>query len=226
MQSRSSVRGLTNIADHKFLTSTKYFQSAAAPADGILIPNLHKALLVASNSKMTPRSIISILTFSIFSTTSFVACGQVSNKNSTDKNPITKSNGLRFDTSKTAIIEFNKKRRWPFDSTFKAATLTQNELQLVDSLLLACVANYNKSLDKKHKQWSIDLKNRNYRKQLIVVTNKSGQKEVWVNCFCTVDNDRWKTRIFSVDDGGNCYFNFKLNLATKKYYDLGVNGVA
>ena len=175
---------------------------------------------------MTPRSIISIFTFSIFSTTSFVACGQVFDKNSTDKNPITQNNGLTFDTSKTAIIEFNKKSRWPFDSTFKAATLTQNELQLVDSFLLACVTNYNNSLDRDHKQWSIDLKNRNYRKQLIVVTNKSGQKEVWVNCFCRVDNDKWKIKMFGVEDGGNCYFNFKINLTTKKYFDLGVNGVA
>ena len=175
---------------------------------------------------MTPRSIISILTFSIFLTTSFVACGQVPKKNAADKNPITQSNGLTFDTSKTVIIEFNKKSRWPFDSTFKSAALTQNELQLVDSFLLACVTNYNNSLDKDHKQWSIDLKNRNYRKQLIVVTNKNGQKEVWVNCFCRVDNDKWKTRMVGVEDGGNCYFNFKINLTTKKYYDLGVNGVA
>ncbi|RZA07919.1 MAG: hypothetical protein EOO68_02745 [Moraxellaceae bacterium] len=175
---------------------------------------------------MTPRSIISILAFFIFLTTSFVACGQVPNKNSTDKNTITQINGLTFDTSKTAIIEFNKKGRWPFDSTFKAAALTQNELHLVDSLLLTCVTNYNNSLDKDHKQWSIDLKKRNYKKQLIVVTNKNGQKEVWVNCFCRVDNDKWKKRMFSVDDGGNCYFNFKINLTTKTYYDLGVNGVA
>ena len=29
-----------------------------------------------------------------------------------------------------------------------------------------------------------------------------------------------------VDDGGNCYFNFKINLTTKKFYDLRVNGEA
>ena len=149
------------------------------------------------------------------------------NKKFTDKKPITQSKGLTFDTSKTAIIEFNKKSKWPFDSTFKAAALTQNELSLVDSLLLACVTNYNNSLDKDHKQWSIDLKKRNYRKQLIVVTNKNGQKEVWVNCFCyTWGSDKWKTEILGVDDGGNCYFNFKINLTTIKYFDLGVNGVA
>lgn len=85
--------------------------------------------------------------------------------------------------------------------------------------------DYNNSLDKDHKQWSIDLIKFNYRKQLIAVTNKTGEKEVWVNCFCnTWDNDRWKTEMMLVADGGNCYFNFKINLTTKKYYDLGVNG--
>jgi hypothetical protein len=48
LQSRALVRGLTNIAEHLFLTSTKYFQSAAARADGMLIPNLQKALFVSS----------------------------------------------------------------------------------------------------------------------------------------------------------------------------------
>jgi hypothetical protein len=41
--------GWTNIADLLFLTSSSYFQSAAARADGILIPNLHKALFVSCN---------------------------------------------------------------------------------------------------------------------------------------------------------------------------------
>jgi hypothetical protein len=39
--------GQTNYYQLLFLTSTIYFQSAAVQADGMLIPNLHKALLVA-----------------------------------------------------------------------------------------------------------------------------------------------------------------------------------
>jgi hypothetical protein len=35
-----------------------------------------------------------------------------------------------------------------------------------------------------------------------------------------------ENKMFGVEDGGNCYFNFKINLITKKYFDLGVNGVA
>lgn len=156
---------------------------------------------------------------------SIAACGQQPNKRFTD-NKLTANSNLVFDTSKTAIIEFKKNSRWPFDSTYSAATLLPSELKTIDSFFVVVVENYNNSLDMEHKQWSIDTKNRNYRKQLIVVKNKNGEKEVWVNCFCRVDNDKWKTRMFGVEDGGNCYFNFKINLSTKKYYDLGVNSVA
>jgi hypothetical protein len=53
LQSQALVQGLTNIAELLFLTSSSYFQSAAARADGMLIPNLHKALFVSCNPIVT-----------------------------------------------------------------------------------------------------------------------------------------------------------------------------
>ena len=172
---------------------------------------------VVSNFKMTTRSIISILTITFFITASFAAHGQ---------DQLGQNHTLKFDTSKTAIIEFNPKNEWLFDSSYKTAKLTQNELQIVEGILLNCIADYNNSLDKDHKLWSIDFRKNNYRKQLIVVINSKGEKQVWVNCFCSASGDKWKNKIYVVDDGGNCFFSFKINLATKKYYDLGVNGSA
>lgn len=131
-----------------------------------------------------------------------------------------------IDTSRTAVIKFNQESSWIFDSSYKAATLTNKELLAVDSFLLVCVTDYNKSLNKDNKRRSIDLKGRHYRKQLIVVVNEKGQKEVWVNCFCNTHDDHWKTQILSTMDGGTCYFNFKINLTLKMYYSLVVNGVA
>jgi len=134
---------------------------------------------------------------------------------------------LRFDTSKIAILTFVQKYGYPFDRSYKPATLTHEDLANIDSLFLACVADYNKPFDKNRSHWRIELNKRTYRKQLIAVTNKKGEKEVWVNCFCdTWGDDRWKTEMLLVDDGGNCYFNFKINLATKQYYELLVNGLA
>lgn len=131
------------------------------------------------------------------------------------------------DTSKTTIIEFEKNGNYPFDSTFHPANLTKNDVYIIDSLLVACVADYNNSLEEDHNEWIIDIKKHNYRKQFIAVTNKKGEKEVWINCFCHVwENENWKTDILLVQDGGNCYFNFKVNLRTKQFYDLRVSGVA
>ena len=173
---------------------------------------------------MTSHSYINILTIAFFVTNALTSCAQSQNKG---PEQILKNKSIQVDTSKTAIIPFNKNVSYPFDNSYKPAVLTKNDINNVDSLLIACVTDYNNSLDKDHKEWSIDLKKYDYRKQLIAVTNKKGEKEVWVNCFCHIlNNHSWKTEIMIVDDGGNCYFHFKINLTTKKFYDLGVNGEA
>lgn len=174
---------------------------------------------------MTQLTYINVLTIAFCLTIALNSCGQTQDKKSTHLSSDTKS--IQIDTSKTAIISFDKNGNYPFDNSFTPTTLTQDDLNSIDSLLIACVTDYNNSLDKDHKEWSIDLKKYNYRKQIIAVTNQKGEKEVWVNCFChTWDNNNWKKDILLVHDGGNCYFNFKVNLATKKFYDLGVNGEA
>jgi hypothetical protein len=174
---------------------------------------------------MTSQFLLGILTFITVTSATFAANGQVLNNKVTDKNKSFASTNLNYDSSKMAIIEVSKKSKWPFDSTFSPSALTQKELAIVDSFLSVSVQDYNSSLDKDHKQWGIDLKNRNYRKQLMVAKNKNGQKEVWVNCFCAVtDNYAWRTNPYEVEDGGNCYFNFKVNLSLNKYYNLMVNG--
>ncbi len=157
-------------------------------------------------------------------TLSLTACNTDSKKEQADS----EQNGLKYDTSKTAIIIWDKNSDSPFDSLrYSTATLTHDEIEQVDSLLVLCVTDYNSSLSNGHDEFKIDLKGHDYKKQLIVVTNLKGEKEVWLNCFC--DNfgaKSWRTEILIVKDGGPCYFNFKINLTTKKFYDLGVNGVA
>ena len=75
------------------------------------------------------------------------------------------------------------------------------------------------------KDFIIDL--RKYYRQYIVTKNKKGEKEVWVNCFCSIQNmDYWKKQVVFVMDGGNCFFNLKINLSRKSYSDFEVNGEA
>ena len=137
------------------------------------------------------------------------------------------TNKIQFDPSKTSIILFDQKNNFPFDNSYKPTVPTQDDITNIDSLINALVTDYDNSLDKGHKEWSIDFKKYDYKRQLIVVTNNKNEKVVWLNYFFqTSDNSKWKTTIIHVKDGGNCYFNFKINLTTKKIYDLFVNGEA
>ena len=61
-----------------------------------------------------------------------------------------------------------------------------------------------------------------YKRQYLAAINNTGEKEVWVNCFCG-DSNNWRKQIVSAADGGNCYFKFTVNLTTKNYYNFSIN---
>ncbi|MFM2041010.1 MAG: hypothetical protein RLZZ493_1599 [Bacteroidota bacterium] len=117
-------------------------------------------------------------------------------------------------------------------------TLSQKDMIEIDRLLNVSINEHNKNQEIifnekkskypdfafKKKNFIIDLKN--YQRQYVAVKNVYGEKEVWVNCFCTTFDDSWKTDIYIVSDGGNCFFDLKINLDAKKYYDFMVNGDA
>lgn len=127
----------------------------------------------------------------------------------------------------TAMIKFDAADMpYIFDKNAPPATLTPQDLEQIDSLLLMCVANYNKTIRQDLQFMKIDLVDRVYKKQLVALVNSHGEKEVWVNCFCDDFSSHWKTELLVVDDGGSCFFNFKINLKSLKYYDFSVNGLA
>jgi hypothetical protein len=142
---------------------------------------------------------------------------------------------LSFDTSNVWLVEN------VFPKTHSAASINNAELKLIDSLMEAFVADYNlKEASKKQEAYkkshpkdasnladfSFDMKD--YKKQYMAVTNAKGEKEVWVNCFCksiekTIEFSDWKDYVVRVYDGGSCFFNIKLNLDHKSYYNLKIN---
>ena len=149
-----------------------------------------------------------------------------------------------IDTSRCAFIKFDQKQNYYFDKNVKPATLSAEEIVKIESLISKRVLEYNriekdsalsitKRLRKKRRDpnfiWEGDIiKNPSkYYKQLIAVVNSKGEKEVWVNCFCSkVGKSHWKKDIVLVMDGGSCYFNLKVNVTKNTVYDLMVNGVA
>lgn len=126
----------------------------------------------------------------------------------------------------TAMIKFDAAQMSMFDKTASPVALKPQELKQIDSLLVVCVADHNKAIGQNLQSMKIDLVRRLYKKQLVAVVNSQGEKEVWVNCFCDDFSKPWRNEILSVDDGGSCYFSFKINLKSRKYYDFSVNGLA
>ena len=139
---------------------------------------------------------------------------------------------MTVDTS--AIAQLPPNGLFPFEGA-KEATLNSQELQQIEAILFLAVRTYNARRAKqfaKHKQkypndtldkqqFLIDLAQ--YKRQYVAVINQQGQKEVWVNCFCSVNFD-WKQEIVKVLDGGKCFFHLNINLTQEKYYDFAING--
>jgi hypothetical protein len=172
-----------------------------------------------------------------FALSLFTSCRQVGTKSNnatiSDNNKIAQP----VDKSNYAILKFNKSDKWLFENS-RPVDLNSTEINEIEILLSACIKAYNptqlKQFDKINKehpeyridksQFIIDLKR--YKRQYIAVINKKGEKEVWINCFCERGSSNWRKEIVEVLDGGNCYFNLKINLTRKTYSDLRVNGEA
>jgi hypothetical protein len=132
------------------------------------------------------------------------------------------------------------------------AELTYEDFVTIESLLKECIVSYNaeeevrfKEMCDKYPQYAPNIRHDSieltrYWRQYIVVTNQQGEKETFINFFCDqqedivedgdeirfVPSDGWKSGLVIVDDGGKCFFQIKINLNTKKWYDFMVNGVA
>jgi hypothetical protein len=129
------------------------------------------------------------------------------------------------DTSSFTIITFDQNHDWPFEHTFQSAGLITNEIQQIDSLLKGGIINYNRRIAPTLREsYNIDFEKYKYNMQYMAVLNKKGEKEVWVNAFCDAGKKQWKTEIVLVQDGGNCFFNLKINLTKGYCFEISVNG--
>ena len=146
------------------------------------------------------------------------------------------TNNMEIDTSKIAIISYKPTYRCFKDA--KPTKLTNKDLKAIETILSSCITAYNieqqklyKEQTKKYPEHQFQLNDfvinyKNYKRQYIPVINNKGEKEVWINCFCNDWDIEWKENMLSVYDVGNCYFNVKINLTNKTYYDLMINGEA
>ena len=150
------------------------------------------------------------------------------------------TNNIKVDSSLFAIMKLDSSTNNVFKifNSLTPTELTTDDLKKIEMILLSFTNSYNPEMEKRFKEakatyseskidkkhFIIDLDR--YRRQYYATTNKKGEKEVWVNCFCDNWGKNWRKELIFVLDGGNCYFNLKINLTSGKYYDLMVNGDA
>lgn len=138
------------------------------------------------------------------------------------KNDMFEQKKVAFDTTKIVILPLDTSY-YQFNAS-KATVLSEKDLKLTESILIKCIDNNNNQGSNRHVFEYIDLGK--YKRQYMPFQNKRGEKVVWVNCFCisNMDFPDWKKAIVIVDDGGSCFFNVIINLTTKKYEHLFING--
>jgi hypothetical protein len=114
-------------------------------------------------------------------------------------------------------------------------TLSTTELDAATRLLTKCITDYNDQIregfkkrgeKKRYARMYQVMTLSKYKVQFVPYLNEKGEKEIWINGFCSDYDINWKTEIVHVFDGGNCYFTVRLNLTNNKCIAVGTNGYA
>ncbi|MEO3405289.1 hypothetical protein AAFN85_15375 [Mucilaginibacter sp. CAU 1740] len=145
-------------------------------------------------------------------------------------NPLGKSKSL-FEYKKLHAVDMSKYTVLPagqelidswFGKGYHSTTLTGVDFVEIDNALIKAVKDHND-----RKEYGFVYNPDTYYKQIIAVINKKGEKEVYLNCLCAIRNlKNWDKQLETVFDGGNCFFQVRLNLKTGKVISFSVNGVA
>ena len=114
----------------------------------------------------------------------------------------------------------------------KISSLTNSEILQIEKITRECVTQYNSEITssfkergeaKYSKMYSIN-KLKKYNLQYVPYVTDKDEKEVWINGFCDGFNMNWKDEIVIVMDGGNCYFQIRMNISNETCIEIGVNG--
>lgn len=163
------------------------------------------------------------------------SCTQPNNEtqNSTHQSTMT----LTTD-SIVAVLPYTPQFQPLLPNAKDTVSLNERELADIDKIVNACITEYNGYQSREyelmiqHGSAPIDksdmlIQLSKYKRQYIAFINDKNEKEIWVNCFCDqLYDSKWRKELVLVKDGGNCYFNLKVNLTSYSYYNLSVNGEA
>ena len=128
------------------------------------------------------------------------------------KSTLTKINP-KIGNSEYAILNFNPNEKYPIFPNSKPTELTHEEILQIEKIIFIEISSY--------------ISKRIYHRQYVAAINEYGEKVVWVNFLDAEDMDpNWNTYIVEVFDGGDSFFQIKVNLTKGTYYDFRVNSTA
>ncbi|MBS1792484.1 MAG: hypothetical protein JSS81_01450 [Acidobacteria bacterium] len=120
-----------------------------------------------------------------------------------------------------AVLDYDPRSEDRIFKNARPATLSEPEITRVRDFVERAVSDHNSRSVNEFKRIG-DLEN--YKFQLIPATDENGEKWVWVNAFCDDFKKDWKKQLVLVDDGGNCFFQFYINLKRNSFERFTVNG--
>ena len=141
-----------------------------------------------------------------------------------DKNDKTDNKTVKYTlNSHKVILPAESGMEWLFGKNYKNWNPSDDDIEAADKLF---IEGFNDQ-----KRGTVDRvlyrKPEEYYRQYVGVTDSTGDKIIWINCFCDKEADTfkdWKERIIRVSDGGNCFINVKTNISKNKYTEFNVNG--
>ncbi|MDT0651900.1 hypothetical protein [Autumnicola edwardsiae] len=164
----------------------------------------------------------------------FTSCQNRAGKDS----QLDSKNGLAIEDSLYSIVNYNQEMSYPFESG-EPTDLRLEEIRNVEEILERAVKENNglqkealkeQNAENPENKWTetgFELEKKNYYRQYVPIINEKGEKVVWVNLSCRKLPENWQTELLPpVADGGNCYFNVKINLTRNTYLDLRINSYA
>lgn len=111
------------------------------------------------------------------------------------------------------IITYNPNAKYPLFENAKPTTLTFEEILELEDIIQPKILK--------------NLEQHKYYRQYVAAENSKGEKLVWINFFCENNYEpSHVTFILNAADGGNCFFQVKVNLTQKDCYFYMENGEA
>ncbi len=99
-----------------------------------------------------------------------------------------------------------------FDTTYFPTTLNQEDIANLDTVMLRAIKLSSNFLENRSPlETDLDSINLHFRRQYVPAVSKTGEKFVWINCFCG-EREGWRMKVIDMDDKWDCFFSLTINL--------------